>query len=980
MTQISLYSSGTIECYEDVSMSLNYSIADIREPDKRDSSYSKTITVPGTKNNNKLFQHYFEIDIYGGFNPNVKAPCALTVDTLPIIEGHLQLLKINKTDEDSIEYDVAIFGQYSNIFALLGTSELTALDFSAYNHTFGYTAIKSSWVSPIGYGYVYPLIDYGFMPMTNIWHANHFSPAMFLKEYIDKIFSFAGFSYTSNFFTSDFFRRLIIPFNSDHFKMTDTEIQSRKYRVGQTADATKNTLSYTVDGWRLPFNNESTGGNYDNGNNYTPTGSDTSGYEFVAPAVGSYSFRAAQQLHIKYTIASPGNIVQYNNMYVFLEIIHVNAATLQEKIIDSDSATVFTGGTLVNNQTSNTVPLKAIKGANNIILAAGDKVYVRVRTINPLFFSQTANNFTTGTDYANVVTRATSDSYFFNDVYQSQYIEGQAVNMNQAIPEKVKMADLLTSTIKAFNLFVDVDPANPKNLIIEPRDDFYTSGTTVDWTQKVDLSQVTEVIPMGALDAREYLFSHDEDSDYWNKDYKDKFKENYGERLIKVNNEFLVDRKEIKTIFAPTPLVQMGNSDIVIPQIVEKAGVQTTAKRKSKIRLLYWDGLNSSASTWILQYGAGLSEVQASVPYAGHLDDPFAPTLDLNFGIPRQVYYKGTSITGDVTYTNNNLFNKYWKKYIDEITNIDSKIVTMWLHLTIKDIMSFSFRDKYYIDGHLFRLNKIIDFDPTAIGPFKCEFINIKDGTTFSPVSAPLSGGGNTTLGDGHSEPMPTDNSRMAASGNTFPEKGANVMGYNNNIAGDSWNINIVGDNNAVHSNCNNISMFNSSGCIVEGGLSQVFMFNTSGVTVTESNVTYFGNTKIYNSQFQAAAPQLLYSSGTITSASMLAGTATLLIGKPGQGKYIRIIDVMLRLDYVSGSGYVSPGAYICYGPTTSNAIRNIIGGFFTGTAKTYYGGEDAASYLTAAENQDIYFVPDGAFTTGTSNVSWFITYEIISF
>lgn len=978
MTQINLYSSGTIECYEDVSMSLNYNIADIRNPDKRDSSYSKTITIPGTKNNNKIFQHYFEVDIYGGFNPNVKAQCSLTVDTLPILEGHMQLLKINKDGKEGIEYEIALFGQYTNIFALLGTHELTELDFSAYDHTFGYAAITNSWTSPIGYGYVYPLIDYGFMPMTNIWKATHFSPALYLKEYIDKIFSYAGFTYTSDFFTSNFFRRLIIPFNSDHWKLTDSEIQSRKYRVAQTANVSFNTLSYIPNGWRLPFDNDSTNGNYDNGNNYTPTGTATTGYEFVAPAIGSYSFTLSQQFHAKYSIVSAGNVVQFNNMHVFIEIMKIDAATLQETILGSNTATVFTGGTLVNDQLSNTVILSAT--STNVVLAAGDKVYMRMRTINALFYNQTDNNFTTA-DYANIVTRSTSNSFAFNDVYQSQYIEGQPTAMNQAIPEKVKMADLLTSTIKAFNLFVDVDAANPKNLIIEPRDDFYSSGTTVDWTHKVDLSKITEVIPMGALDAREYLFTHDEDSDYWNKDYSNKFKENYGERLIKVNNEFLVDRKEIRTIFAPTPLVQMGNSDIVIPQIIEKAGVQSTAARKSKIRLLYWDGLNSSPfSNWILQYGAGLSEVQASVPYAGHLDDPFNPTLDLNFGIPRQVYYKGTTNTGDVNYTNNNLFNKYWKKYIDEITNIDSKIVVMWLHLTIKDIMSFSFRDKYFIDGHLFRLNKIIDFDPTATGPFKCEFINIKDGSVFSPTSSPLSGGGDTTLGDGHSEPMPTDNALMAASGNTYPGKGATVMGYGNNVAADSWNINIVGDNNAVHSNCNNISMFNSSGCIVEGGLSQVFMFNSSGVTVTESNVTYFGNTKKYNSEFQGAAPQLLYASGTITSGQLLAGLPVLVIGRQGQGKYIQPATTMMRTNYVTA--YVGNSDFhLAYGTSYANSFRQFDSALATATSNKMSIGEDPfVTDISAVENTDIYFVQEAGWTGGTSTISYFITYMVISF
>jgi hypothetical protein len=39
-----------LDLYEDVEMPLNYSIIDVREPDKRKTSWSKTIKIPGTAN------------------------------------------------------------------------------------------------------------------------------------------------------------------------------------------------------------------------------------------------------------------------------------------------------------------------------------------------------------------------------------------------------------------------------------------------------------------------------------------------------------------------------------------------------------------------------------------------------------------------------------------------------------------------------------------------------------------------------------------------------------------------------------------------------------------------------------------------------------------------------------------------------------------------------------------------------------------
>ena len=73
-----------VDLLDDVPVSLNYSILDIRNPENREGNYSKTITIPGTKANNELFTDIFEIDINGTFNPAVKSECELLVDDISI--------------------------------------------------------------------------------------------------------------------------------------------------------------------------------------------------------------------------------------------------------------------------------------------------------------------------------------------------------------------------------------------------------------------------------------------------------------------------------------------------------------------------------------------------------------------------------------------------------------------------------------------------------------------------------------------------------------------------------------------------------------------------------------------------------------------------------------------------------------------------------------------------------------------------------
>ncbi len=84
----------------------------------------------------------------------------------------------------------------------------------------------------------------------------------------------------------------------------------------------------------------------------------------------------------------------------------------------------------------------------------------------------------------------------------------------------------------------------------------------------------------------------------------------------------------------------------------------------------------------------------ADFPYAGMLDDTLNPTFDLSFAQPKAIYYG----LGSTTYTNGNLFNRYWKKTIEEITDKDSKIIKGKFRLNEVEFSNLSFRKIYLLD------------------------------------------------------------------------------------------------------------------------------------------------------------------------------------------------------------------------------------------------------------------------------------------
>ena len=70
------------------------------------------------------------------------------------------------------------------------------------------------------------------------------------------------------------------------------------------------------------------------------------------------------------------------------------------------------------------------------------------------------------------------------------------------------------------------------------------------------------------------------------------------------------------------------------------------------------------------------------------------PTIDINFGLPREIYYDNTY--GSITVTNNNLYNTYHRKELEQLTDKDSKIFKGYFLLNPTDIANLSFRPSYF--------------------------------------------------------------------------------------------------------------------------------------------------------------------------------------------------------------------------------------------------------------------------------------------
>lgn len=836
-----LINNTEVDLFEDIPVPLNLSVVDIREPQKRTGSWSKTVTIPGSKINNKLFTNFFDVNLAvqttgatnftPDFNPNLKADAVYFIDTIEQFSGIAQLTDVRIID-DKIEYDLVLKGRLADIFTNLGDSELTDLDLSEFDHAYTrpnqilsldsqITENGSPTPFELGKGYVYPLIDYGFTDGTK-YSVRHFFPAIYVKQYIDKLFAFTGFTFTSNFFDSTYFKELIIPFNSDKLGLNKQEILDRSFRASRlTTDyETADIPSVAFLNETVIFNDDSTGDNFDTLGVYN-----TANGEYILNASGDYELSLEADVIINWGIIDTGpfNLPARRKIEVFIGFIQKDTSPGIDTTINFKSRTFTTD----DNSAHVSETWKAIVNAKVYRLRITDKLIVRIaaRQIDVLIPNYTAT------------AKIKIGSVFFNRVANNNIAEGNTLLLNNAIPRKIKLKDFFIWIIKMFNLYIEPDKQDSKKLHIEPRDDWYASGTTVDWSSKLSKDRETIYKPMGELTFRKLILTYAEDKDYFNTIYKDIYDRTYGDREIDVTNDFLTETLTNSVGFASTPLVQLSNIDRFVSKIISLDKNGLIKSFKSKLRILFYKGLKTTNSTWVYNSDLGNPVVQTNYGYAGHLDDPDTPTEDLNFGVPREVFYRAFS------YTNNNLFNKYHKQMIDEITDPNAKLVTAWFNLKPTDILTLDFRDKFFFEGQFYRLNRVIDYNPIVNELTKCEFIKIIDGIPFVPENPDIVGGNNETLGAvGNIEVGPLINYPENPGDNTSDiGEPVTMIGEGNTVGGGSKGF-IVGDGNFIGSNVSGVTILGSSGTTVFGGLRNVNVINSSGQTVTNSNTQFINN------------------------------------------------------------------------------------------------------------------------------------------
>lgn len=715
--QLYVNSSGTwllLDLLAEDPIKLTLQNSSIEDPLKVASAFTRSFRVPNTRKNADFFKTAFNVNTED-FNPAIKVAAYINDTGGTLVSGNLRLNDVIRGDEkQAIYYEIGFFGETSDFGTTIGGKYLSELKLLPFNHVRNYQAIQNSWSVGIFGGAVrYPLIEWGyeydgssppnattptltngfsksFTSSANALNQGQFKPAIRLKNIWDSIINptnptpgpfgtqvgFSGYTYSSSsWMNSSIFNNLYVVLdNTARAQLTALQIFRAQVVNPPGSNFPVNASTSMVATQEIS----------DPGNNYNVTLS-----TYTAPATGNYVFQ----------IETFGQVFTGNNITGQMRCKFKVKITPPTGVPYFVYAPLGTGVTFVP-VTSGT---NLISGNINVAgMAQGSIVEAQLEML-------AGGGSYSGTNY-----RVTQGAFTCT-------LAPQFINMQQLMPNNIKVSDFMKSIIERFKLVFIPNPNNPKEFTIIPWVDWVRSGTSRDWTDYLDTSKEFKISPLWEGQTRNNIYVDSEDGDYVNFNYKLATKEVYGQLFQDSGNELLKDTTTRESIFAPTPIdslfVANGASawrKIIIPKLA-KDSPSRLDPILPKPRLLFWNGLqsNSVAGSWFMKNDTTAAVGQSNYPLMSEYQQwPAIPsTLNLLWNWKPPVYDAAQGPVSNPTGLSNlTVYNQYWAPWYDTVYNNYSKGVEAYFTLDYAELKDFKFNDYIWVKDAWYLVDKISDY------------------------------------------------------------------------------------------------------------------------------------------------------------------------------------------------------------------------------------------------------------------------------
>lgn len=119
------------DTFKDESITFKQVLKDLSDPAKLFTDYSRAFSVPASKTNNKLFKHYYNIDIVEGVDARTLIPCKIEMNGNVYRYGNLQIEGVKMSGGVPRVYNLRFIGKLSELQKRIGEDKLTDLQYGS---------------------------------------------------------------------------------------------------------------------------------------------------------------------------------------------------------------------------------------------------------------------------------------------------------------------------------------------------------------------------------------------------------------------------------------------------------------------------------------------------------------------------------------------------------------------------------------------------------------------------------------------------------------------------------------------------------------------------------------------------------------------------------------------------------------------------------------------------------------------------------
>lgn len=644
-----------LDLFQDEKVELNLNVKNINDISKIITDFSQPFTIPTTPTNNRLFQYWYDADVDGNFNANVRVDAYIEINSLPFRYGSLQLDSCKLKRLLPYSYSVTFFGAGVNLSDKFGDDFLSGLDTSEFDHEYNQTAVLNAMQGDTinGGDIYYPLINartymtFGDNSAIDINHNGNnivyrdFKPAIREIRLIEAIESKYNITFSRDFFDRSIFYNKFLWCHKEAGQM-------RTSSDSQLVNFTTNTAEIaTGSGW----------------------GSVAYPYDFATdkifvrwqgfpslvnnPFYGNVNKRIKIKLKVITTSVNNYRVELYDNGVLFEEFTDLNGTTtvtLYNKTIQEDNA-----------DHDFTVKVSAIEGNITFTTESGISY----------------ESSLSGYDRFIIITSP------------SQTTSNSIVKIREQLPE-MKVKEYFTSLVNQFNLIIR--PISVDEYFIDTLDNWYSKGKAYDISGLVDIENI-EVKKPSVKKKIDFLYQKTDT--ILGKQYFENNQLSYGD--LKAVYNIQGDELKIESQFENLLFMRfVDSSTSVVTDIQGGFAVDKNNNPvKGKAISFYRNGFESSDNIHV-------NAVPLTPIWHTATEDNYTfeqVTNSLNFGADNSSFFYAPIDTS--------LYYNFWRTYIEDLYNKKTRVLSLKCKLPVRILQGLELKDRFIVGDYKYKISSL---------------------------------------------------------------------------------------------------------------------------------------------------------------------------------------------------------------------------------------------------------------------------------